>query len=166
MGIGSESELDSGGAKPLSGCDSVRQVPLGGRAHAARGAGAAQQPDIGVGQVRAVNPGEALVQRAGVGENSGRRRTVGPARSLVLGRLLRHVGVKRRFSRARPTGDGRCRLRVHRADAVDRRTDACAGVARQLHHALRPRFGVAIAEPQLRPGELLANATVQITGVD
>ena len=60
----------AGLAQPPRRADAVGEVALGRRAQAARRARAAEQRDVVVGQVRRVHRGEALGERAGVGEQS------------------------------------------------------------------------------------------------
>ena len=122
---------------------------------------------VGVGEVGGVHGGEARAERAGVGEHGGRRVAVGAEAGLVLGRLLGDVGVERALALGRPLGDGRARLRVDRADAVDRGADPRAGRVGELGDALGPGRGVAVARSARWTAlRRLGDAAVQVAGVE
>ena len=121
--------------EPSRRADAVGEVALGGRAEAAPSRRAAEQRDVVVGQVRRVDRGEARAERAGVGEQRGRRDARGrrgsprsPSAARRRGRAAAAAGGPRRRrpappgSTARtlwiaaPTRAGRARERV---DALD-----------------------------------------------
>ena len=149
-------ERRAGVEQPPRGADAVGEVALGGRAEAGGHARAAEQRDVVVGQVRRVDGGEALRQRAGVGQQPGRRAAVRREALLVLLRLLGDVGVQR--PPRRPLRDGARRRRVDRAHAVDRRADARGRALLERVHALGPGAGVGVAEAR--------DAAVQVARVE
>ena len=107
VGVAAERQAGTGVAQGDRRPDAVGEVALGRRADAAGAAGCAEQGDVVGGEVGGVDGGEALVQRAGRGEDPDRRGAVGRQHLLVLGRLLGHVGVQRRARARGPRRDGR-----------------------------------------------------------
>ena len=110
--------------------------------------------------------GEARSQRARAVEHAGRREPVGGEARLVLGRLLGNVRVQRRSRSPAHSATVARRGRVDGAHAVDRRADACAGLAPRAVDALGPSLGVAVGEALLDRLERLAEAAVQVAGVE
>ena len=94
------------------------------------------------------------------------RASVGLDALLVLGRLLRDVGVQRCAALGGPRRDDRHRRRIDGADGVDRRTDAHAGAVGQGRCPRRPRQRVAVGEAALRVVGLDADAPVEVARVE
>src|SRR4051794_40569033 len=116
--------------------------------------------------MRPVHGDESLAERAGPRQHRRWRRPVGLEARRVLDRLLRDVGVQGKLPVTGPLRDGRRRVRIDRADAVDRGADACAVATLELAHPLRPTLRVAVAEAALDLVELLADPAVEVAGVE
>ena len=98
--------------------DAVGEVALGGRAQAHPGAGAAEQRDVGVGQVGGVDRGRGLPEHALGGEQAGRREPVAGEARGVLGGLLGEVHVQ--GTALGGLGDDGERVAGHRSHRVRR----------------------------------------------
>ena len=154
-----------GGGRP----DAVGEVALGRRAQADRGARCAEQRDVAVGDVGAVDRGRrrpedaAVVRRAASGV-----RPVAARHASFSRRLLRQVQVQRHRRVPRPVGH-RCHRRgVDGPHAVDRGADGDVGVGgRDLLGPGRPAVDVAVAEPPLHGIEVGAvEAGAEVAGVE
>ena len=147
-----------GGQRP-GRADPVGQVRLGGRAEAGERPAAADQLDVPAGQVGGVDHRGARAEQTGRGQHAGRGVAVGGQAGLVLGGLLGQVRVHRRPVRLGPGQHRRQLIRRHRADRVDRgaepgaRAELAVLPGAQRGHPLGPAVPVAVAEPQLRPGQ-------------
>ncbi len=164
--VAAERDGAAGRGQPAGRADAVGEVPFGGRTHADGGGGVGEELDVLVRQVGRVHGGGARPEHAVVGEQPGRGDAVRGQAGVVLGGLLGEVDVQRRPAHRGPVRDG--------AQLVGRdgphRVHGGAGpgvLARlQLRRAGRPGVRVAVAEPQLRPGRLGAEAGREVAGVE
>ena len=128
VAVRAQGDRRAGLAHPAGRPDAVGQVALGRRAHAHRGAGAAEQLDVVVGEVGRVHggacAGRARRGRAAAGSASRRR----PARQASFSRaLLGHVHVQRRLVAAAQAGDGAELVGRHGPHRVHGRADHDVG---------------------------------------
>ena len=121
---------------------------------------------VGLAGMGAVHCREPVAQGGPVGEQLGRAPAVRGEALLVLGRLLRDVGMQWRAPLGRPRGDDLDRRRVDRAHRVDRRADPHARSVGERRRPRRPPQGVAVREPALGLVDLDADATAQVARVE
>ena len=165
--VGAQRKAGAGVDQGAGRADAVGEVALGRRAEAAAAASAAERGDVGVGEVGGVDGGEALAERSRLGEDLGRRRAVGGETGLVLGGLLGDVGVQRAPGGARPRRRRRGTRRARpRGRCGSRRRPARRRRPSSSLDALGPGGGVAVGEAQLRLGQRLADAAVQVARVE
>ncbi len=123
MRVGPERHRHAGRGEGAGRADAVAEVAFGGRAHRHGRTGRGERGDVGVVDMGGVHRREPRRERSRILEHPGRCSTVTREARLVLGGLLRHVGMEHRPGVGGPARHRPDRVRVDGAHGMDGGTD-------------------------------------------